>query len=196
VTDNPTGTSAFWVDEAYDVRNAGDARSRYGAYLFSRAHLFRDQDEDGPMSDPCEFAARAFTIASAPVMAPGYVHQHPLVRGVSWCWDDDRRVAFEIQLAAPLPGPIEQAIRGQQWTGWQRHWGSDSWWEPYNNDQPGACTVVTVRVPLPADVLPTPAYQSAVPAVAVAKRAVGVVCGQLNSHLAGILAALKEVRWL
>jgi hypothetical protein len=196
VTHNPTGATAFWVDEPYDVRDAGDRRSRYGAYLFSRAHLFGDPDEDGPISDPCEFAARAFTIASAPVMAPGYVREHPRVRGVSWCWDDDRRLAFEIQLVAPLPGPIEQAIRGQQWADWQRHWSSDSWWQPYDNDRPGAYTVVTVRVPLTADVLPTPAYQGAAPDVAIAKQAVGAVCERLNSHLAGILAALDRGPYL
>jgi len=190
VTDNPTATTAFRVDEAYDVRNAGDGHSRYGAYLFSRDHQFRDRDEDGPVTDPCEFAARAFMIASPPAMSPGYVREHPRVRRVSWCRDDEDRVGFEIQLAAPLPAPIEHAIRGKHWAGWHHQWRPDFWWEPYDNDRPGAYTVVTVRVPLTADMLPAPVYQGTVPDVAVAKQAVGAVCQRLNSHLTGILAAL------
>jgi hypothetical protein len=193
VIHNPTAATAFWTDEIYDRDYASDGVSRYGAYLYSRAHLFADLDDDGPTSDAPTFAAVAFDIASSPVMAPGYVCHHSRVRHVSWCWDEDHRLAFEVQVVAPLPALIEKATSGR-WAGWKRDrsWSGDTWWEPFDNDRPGAFTVVTVRVPLPVDLLPAPYYTArGVPDLSTAKLAVTAVCGQLNTHLAAILAALE-----
>lgn len=184
-------TPPFWIDHAYDVDHAGDRRSRYGAYLYSRARQFHDDGE--PTDDPVEFAALAFTIGSSPVMAPGYVRNHPRVRHVSWCWDDDYRAAFEVQIVAPLPDPIAAAIRrdGRTWADWHREWHGEAWCEPYDNDRPGAFTVVTVRVPIDPAALPAPLYgPTGVPDLATAQAAVAAVCAQLNADLAGILAAL------
>jgi hypothetical protein len=181
---------AFCVDEDYDISNAGDRRSRYGSYLYSRAHLF---SEDGEPVEPPEFAATAFTIACAPVMSPGYVRQHPRIQKVAWCWDDDYRVAFKIQLAVPLPTPIADHLRGKDWADWHREWSSDYWFEPYDNDRPGAFTVVTVRVPVGVHTLPDNTYTlDGTPTVTAAKTVVRTVCGQLNAHLDGILTALES----
>jgi len=185
-----TQTRAFCVDEDYDRANAGDGRSRYRSYLDSRSHLFVEDGE--PVTDPLVFAATVFTIANSPVMSPGYVRQHPRIRAVSWCWDDDHRIGFDIHLPAPLPAPVATALRGQDWADWQRDWRSDWWWEPYDNDRPAAYTVLIVRVPLPVDILPAPVYRDGVPDLATAKTAVAVVCDQLNTHLAGILTALNQ----
>lgn len=183
-----TSTRAFVVDEDYDVNHASDRHSRYGSYLYSRSHLFHEDGE--PITDAGEFAAVAFTIACAPVMSPGYVREHPRVRHVSRCWDDDHRLAFEVQVVAPLPAPIAEAIRSKGWADWQRQWGSEWWFEPYDNNRPGAYTVVTVRVPLAPDSLPMPAYTAGAPDLDAARTAVRAVCGQLNTHLTPILAAL------
>jgi hypothetical protein len=183
-------TRAFCVDEDYDTRAASNGHSRYGSYLYSRAHLFCEDGE--PTTDPQLFAATAFTIACAPVMSPGYVHQHPRIRHMSWCWDDEDRAAFTIQLAAPLPAPIAEHLRGKDWAGWGREWRSDCWFEPYDNDRPAAYTVVTVRIPIGVDTLPDTAYTpDGTPTVTAAKPAVRAVCDQLTAHLAGILTALE-----
>lgn len=186
-----THPCAFWIDHDYDRDYAGDGVSRYGAYLYSRAHQFREDGE--PITDPVTFATTAFTIASSPIMAPGYVHRHPRIRHVSWCWDDDYRAAFEVQLVAPLPDPIAAVLRrdSHTWADWHRPWHGEAWFEPYDNDRPGAFTVVTVRVPINPAALPAPAYDAAgTPDRATAQAAVAAVCTQLNTTLADILAAL------
>jgi hypothetical protein len=187
-----TGDSvAFWTDDDYDRDHASNGRSRYGSYLASRAHQFH---EDGdPITDPVEFALLAFTIASSPVMAPGYVCQHPRVLDVAWPHDDEDRTAAEVRLVAPLPEPIATVIRRDRrtWAGWHRPWRGDQWFEPYDNDRPGAYTTVTIRIPLNPNTLPAPVYQRGVPDLATAQRAVRAVCAQLNTALADILAALS-----
>lgn len=183
-----TPPAAFWVDADYDREYASDGRSRYGAYLAMHTREFIDVGCEQPTDDPRLFAAAAFTIACAPIMAPGYVRRHPRVHGLSWCWDEEDRMAFEVGVVAPLPDPIARVIAGRGWAGWQRHRGA--WWEPDANDRPGACTLVTVRVPLPPDPLPVPAYtRDEVPELDTARRAVRAVCRQLNGHLDAILTA-------
>jgi hypothetical protein len=180
--------TAFWVEEDYDREYASDGRSRYGAYLAMHTREFTDTDVDAPTADPRLFAAAAFTIACAPIMAPGYVRRHPRVHGLSWCWDDEQRVAFEVGLVAPLPEPIAKLLSGRGWDGWQRY--RQTWWEPDANDRPGAYTVVTVRVPLPAELVPTPAYTRAgLPELHTARHAVRAVCRQLYGHLDSIITA-------
>jgi hypothetical protein len=187
---NPPADTAFWVDEVYDREYASDRGARYGAYLRDRHHRFHDGGT--PTSDPREFAALAFTIASGPIMSPGYVHRHPRIHQVSWGRDDEDRYAFDLDLATPLPAVIEQAVRGQGWAGWDRDWHGDAWWTPYRNDRPAAWTTCTVRIPLPADVLPAPAYRDGHVHVTTAKAAVAAVCAHLNQDLAGILTALAR----
>lgn len=187
-TTRDTTVTPVWVDEDYDRDYASNGRSRYGAYLAMHSREFTDAEVDAPTADPLLFAAAAFTIACAPIMAPGYVRRHPRIHGLSWCWDEEQRVAFEVGVAAPLPAGIARVIAGRGWAGWQWHRGA--WWEPDTNDRPGAYTVVTVRVPLPAHLLPTPAYtRDGVPELDTARRAVRAVCRQLNDHLAAILTA-------
>ncbi|HEX5120460.1 MAG TPA: hypothetical protein VFW65_35210 [Pseudonocardiaceae bacterium] len=184
---------AFWIDDAYDRDQASNGHSRYGAYLADRADQFH---EDGQaITDPVQFARLAFTIASSPIMAPGYVHSHPRVLDVLWQRDDEARMAIQVRLAAPLPEPIATVIGRDRrpWADWSRPWPGTAWFEPYDNDRPGAYTTVAVRIPLDPSALsslPAPAYRRGEPNLATAQAAVRAVCGHLNTALADILAAL------
>lgn len=188
----PDDDRAFWIDDVYDRDYASDGRSRYGAYLAARTHLFREDDE--PVTDPVLFARLAFTIASSPIMAPGYVHHHPRVLDVAWCRDDEGRTAVEVRLIAPLPEPIAAVIRRDRrlWADWSRPWPGDHWFAPYDNDRPGAYTTVTIRIPLDPTALLAPTYHRGAPDLATAQAAVRAVCGLLNTALADILAALAR----
>lgn len=178
----------FWLDEDYDRSHASNGRSRYGSYLYSRSHLFHDDDQP---TDPHRFAILAFDIASPPVMAPGFVCHHPRVLHVAWPRDDEDRWACEIQLIAPRPAVIERALRGRYWTDWQPRWDRRGWYPPYDNDRPAAHTVTILRIPLPAEILPAPAYQpDGTPDVATAQQACRVLCEHINAGLVDILTAL------
>lgn len=80
-----------YVDDQYDLENASDGVSRYGAYLRQNASLFRDvwRDEPAPVGSAEEFAVHAWTVATGPIMFPGYVRVRPDLRGVTLHRDDD-----------------------------------------------------------------------------------------------------------
>jgi hypothetical protein len=182
----------FTVDDAYD-RN-GDGSSRFAAYLSGRAQWFSDLTDTGvPTADVTRFAEYAFRIALAPIMAPGYVRTHPRIQDVTADHDQDDRLAIAIGLAAPLPGPVAAAIAGRGWHEWDRDHLSGQWFAPERNDRPAAYTLVTVRVPIVPDALPTPAYdRTGAPRVRAAKAAVEQVCRQLNRALGDVFTALDH----
>src|SRR6266700_136529 len=70
-----------WVDENWDLVNASDRVSRYGAYLRGHTELFDPwQDAPGGISrDAGEFAIAALQVATGPIMSPGYLRWHPRV---------------------------------------------------------------------------------------------------------------------
>jgi hypothetical protein len=183
----------LWVDDDYDRAHASDGHSRYSAYLRDRARLFRT--EDGPSSDPGEFAQLAFTLARPPIMSPGYVRGHPRVCDTGWCWDDEGRAAVTLALVAPLPAGLA-ALLGGRWRGWQTrgHGARRVWVEPTENDRPAAYAALTLHVPINPTELPEPAYRTpdAVPDTGRAKAAVRAVCAQVNAHAAAVLAALEQ----
>lgn len=188
----------FWIDDDYD-RNHASNTSRYGNYLASRAHRFTDPDTMEPTTDPAEFAGLAWEISQSPIMAPGYVHSHPRIQSVSTTRDDDNRFGVVLTLAAPLPAPLAAAIStgssGERWQDWDRDWYSGWWFEPYALDRPAAYTTVTVRIPVPRDCLPVPAYRSnGDPDVDTAKETVRVLCSRLNQRLLPLFAALDSAR--
>lgn len=185
-------TRPFTIDDRYD-RNS-DGTSRFAAYLAGRAQWFSDLTDTGvPTSDVTRFAEYAFRIALAPIMAPGYVHTHPRIRDVLADRDEDGRLAIAVSLAAPLPGPVAAAIAGRGWRDWDRDWHTGQWSVPERNDRPAAYTLVTIRVPIIPDPLPTPDYDpTGTPRVGAAKAAVQQVCRQLNHALGDVFAALDN----
>ncbi len=70
-----------WVDENWDLVNASDRVSRYGAYLRGHTELFDPwQDAPGGITrDAGEFAIAALQVATGPIMSPGYLRWHPRV---------------------------------------------------------------------------------------------------------------------
>jgi hypothetical protein len=189
-----TGLAAPWaftVDETYDRDFSCDGRSRFGAYLRQRAGMF-DYGE-GLTTDRCSFAVSAWQIAQSPIMAPGYVRIHPRVLRTDACWDDDRRVAIAIQVAAPLPGALVRVIDGGRWRGWEQVGFTETRWvEPYDNDRPAAFTTVTMRISLAAAALPTPRYRTGAADTATAKRAVRALCDLFNAQIRPVLVALDN----
>lgn len=183
-------TTVFSIDPR-DQDRASDGVSRYGSYLYSRSALFLDDGE--PTRDPQQFALTALRVALPPVMSPGYVFYGGDVLGAQFRWDDDARAAVAVTLVSALPDTLARTI-GRQWTGWHREWGSDPhWYEPYDNDGPVALPTLLVRVPLPVDHLPAPAYdERRVPDLDVAQAAVRTVVTELNTRLAPVVEALAE----
>lgn len=190
----------FWIDDDYDSNYTvggwerfATTTSRYGNYLASRAHRFLDEDTEAPTTDPAEFAGLAWQISLSPIMAPGYVRTHPRIQSVTTTGDDDHRFGVALTLAAPLPAPVAAAIAGHRWRDWERDWHSDWWFEPYPLDRPAAYTTVAIRIPIPRECLPTPAYyRNGDPDVEVAKQTVRVLCARLNEQLQPILDALTN----
>lgn len=73
--------NAFQIDDHQDQSLASDRKSRYGAYLRDKRRLFFHNGPDSPpTADPVEFAVAAWSVATPPIMSPGYVSSHPRSR--------------------------------------------------------------------------------------------------------------------
>jgi hypothetical protein len=117
--------AAFWIDDEYDREQASDGISRYGAYVRRATSL--GESWDGTWEDPdirqARFAAAAWSTATGPVMAPGYVRHHPRVlagRVAYNAWDGTLNGL--VRVVIPWPQPLAQS----------RAWQSgDSWWQDW-----------------------------------------------------------------
>lgn len=146
-----------------------------------------DGPDAPPTQDKIEFAIRAWTIARAPVMAPGYVTARPRIQDTTVHWDDHARAAVAVQIALPAPAAAHRIP--SHWHGWLCLPASQRWVAPDDNNHATVLTTLTVRIPLAAHDLPTPRYQAGAARTTVAKRAVTSLCETLNAELAGVLAA-------
>lgn len=177
-------TSAF--------RIAKDEHARYGNYLGGHAEMFMDEEE--PTTDPAEFARWAFTIATGPIMAPGFITHHERVVTVGWHGDDSYRLALELGLAVPMPPAIVRAVSQTSVRGWKHRttpWNAH-WDAPEDNDRPSVFTTLTCRVPIDPTRLPTPRYAVGnAPRTPTAANAVAEVCGMVNKFVRPILAMLE-----
>lgn len=183
---------AFTIDERYDRVHASDRRSRFAVYLAQRADVFLDGDGE-PTRDPSLFAISGLEIALPSVMSPPYVAPHRRILGARGHCDDDRRVAVEVDVAAPLP-PTAQVF-GWQWRSWVSDGASGRYFAPDDNGRPIALCQLTLRLPLDGRRLPEPRYRSdCSPHIDTAKDAVQLVVLQLNGALAELLAALATTR--
>jgi hypothetical protein len=131
----PEGIAAFWIDQEYDRDQASDGVSRFGAYVRQPAVLA--ECWDGTWEDPgtrqVRFAAAAWSTATGPVMAPGYVRHHPRVlTGTVACNAWDGTLNGLVRLVMPWPRPLAQS----------RAWHpDDSWWEDWTAQRYGGGTV-------------------------------------------------------
>ena len=121
----PEEPAAFWIDEEDDRDLASDGISRFGAYVRQSSALA--ECWDGTWEDPgtrqARFAAAAWSTATGPVMAPGYVRHHPRVlTGKVACNAWDGTLNGLVRLVTPWPQPLAQS----------RAWHpADSWWEDW-----------------------------------------------------------------
>lgn len=181
----------FALHDAYDYAHASNGESRYGTYLAQHGRRFHYGDRK-PTTEPAEFAATAFAIASAPIMSPPYVGTHPRVLFASPRWDPERRCALLIDLAVPLTTTIADQLPAH-FGGWMRDQYTSRYHAPDTNDQPAACTRLAISIPLPVDLLPPPAYTaSGVADVHTAKHAVRALCTYTNSILTHLITRLDN----
>jgi hypothetical protein len=191
-----------YVDDRYDRENASNGVSRYGAYLRQNASLFRDgwTDEPAPIRTPEEFAVHAWTVATGPIMFPGYVRARPDLHRVTLHRDDDDGSLY-VDVHAPL---YHSHIGGNTkrfpyaWQDWATEYdhGGDKYrgrLEPRDNKRPSVLASVVVRVPgryWPHLVTPT-AYEGRT-LVDEAREAVAVVAQLINDDAGPIVAKVLE----
>lgn len=177
------------VDESYDRHYASDGISRFGAYVRQRAHLFVDDWE--PLS-PVTFAATVWAIATGPVMSPAYVHSRRDITSVACRNGDEPGVLIaEVNLCLAWPLELTGALDG--WTSWQRLRDPDEdepRFAPPLEDRPALLLGAQMSVPIKADQLPGPSRFAALD-VAVAKRAVGVVCRMVNEQAGPVVDLVR-----
>jgi len=182
-----------WIDREHDRAAASDGVSRYGAYLRDHAGLFDPWGEapDGVTADPVEFAIAAFTIATGPIMSPGYVRWHGRVRAYAAAHsEDDGRLLLSVTLAAPSPVRLPY-----DWRGWDRGLFGDDFLEP-DDRRPTGLARLELRWPVPTDQLPTPRRprRPGVPNRGDATGAVAVLVEQVNATVRPVLAELEAHR--
>src|SRR6266516_6091711 len=180
-----------WVDENWDLVNASDRVSRYGAYLRGHTELFDPwQDAPGGISrDAGEFAIAALQVATGPIMSPGYVRWHPRVldHQVGYGEDPDpSRLVVKVALATSLPLWL-----GSAWWSWTTYMGRD-WSEPEDARQ-AALARLELRWPLPVATLPSPRppARSGYPNLADAKASVRALVEVINQTVGPVLAKLE-----
>jgi hypothetical protein len=180
-------TNAFRISYQHDIDAASDRRSRYGAYIAQKQHLFHyDGTDQPPTTCPVRFALAAWTVATPPTMAPGYVATHARIQDTGAHWDDSR-AAFEVRIA--VPPPVSTSQLPSRWEGWFRdEWSR--WQDPYSNDNITVLSLLTIRIPLTASHLPTPRYTRRLPDTQTAKDAVTALCRIANTELNDLLSAL------
>lgn len=170
------------VDDAYDRDYASDGISRFGAYVRQRAHLLVDDWE--PLS-PVTFAVTVWTIASGPMMSPGYVRTRSSIRGVNCRHGDEPGLLIaEVAVALPWPSDLRQSddLRG---------WSSTRTPDGYEDERHPALLVDgRIRIPISEEELPRPSRFAGLD-VGVAKRAVAVVCERVNQQAGPVLARLQ-----
>ena len=131
----PRITAAFWIDEEYDRDQANDGISRFGAYVRRSTVLAEcwDGKWDGPGTRQTRFAAAAWSTATGPVMAPGYVRHNPRVlTGTVACNTWDGTLNGLVRLVTPWPQPLARS----------QAWQSDGcWWEDWPTQPCGGDTV-------------------------------------------------------
>lgn len=145
------------VDDGYDWDFAPDGLSRFGAYVDRRAHLFIDESE---ALTPVALAVALWTIASPPVMSPGYVRVRPTVEAVTCCHADEPNLLLaEVRLRVPWPPETTYLDAMAGWSSWTPTTDMDgisSRWSAPDEHRRAALLTSLLRVPIGAELLPAP----------------------------------------
>lgn len=199
------GTAAFWIDQEYNRDQASDGISRFGAYVRKSSALA--ECWDGTWDDPgirqVRFAAAAWSTATGPVMAPGYVRHHPRVlagRVAYNAWDGTLNGL--VRLVTPWPQPLARSCV------WH---SADSWWEdwptqPYGGEavyyrKPDEDEVAARRYLMASVALIFPLSPKALPAALAgprddledrAREAVRVLTSAMNGVVAPVIEILEQ----
>lgn len=129
----PEMTAAFWIDAEYDRDQASDGISRFGVNVRKATALA--QCWDGTWKDPvtrqARFAAAAWSSATGPVMAPGYIRYHPRVlAGEVACNGWDGTLNGLVRLVTPWPQPLARSGAWHPADCWREDWPA----QPYGGD--------------------------------------------------------------
>jgi hypothetical protein len=183
-----------WIDRDHDRASASDGVSRYGAYLRDHADLFHPYWEEAPnrvTADPVEFAIAAFTVATGPIMSPGYLRWHGRVCDYATTWSEhDSGLIVSVTLAVPSPLRLPW-----DWRGWERDF-HDRYREPDDSRRPVALGRLELRWPVATDQLPTPSRprRPGVANLVDAAGAVAALVDQVNTTVGPVLANLEASR--
>ena len=194
-----TAAAAFWIDHDYDREHASDGMSRYGAYV--RAAAFEPYTDDDQVT---ELAVHAWTLASGPVMSPGYVRCHPRIHGARLersGWDGSLIAA--IDLVTGQPGHLA-GLRSGDDRGWWRDWpsernpwtGDSAWYEPSGEDlarSPYLLCQASLRFTVPQAGLAKPPGQPSMPLLAAQCRdAAAALVRTLNTIVGPVIARIDD----
>lgn len=188
------------LNKEYDRERASDGFSRFGEYLRLNANLFRDawSDEPAPVKDPAEFAVHAWRVATAPVMAPGYVRWRPDLHGVTL-----HRNEYDGALYAEVRVPLQhhhlhvgEKRLPYTWQDWERERYDDPFTdleEPRDPKRPVVLTSATVRVPGRewSGLITPSAYEGRI-LTNEAMEALSIAVQHINRDAAPIVARLLE----
>ncbi|MFG3051415.1 hypothetical protein ACGFZP_10790 [Kitasatospora sp. NPDC048239] len=179
------------VDDIYDREQASDGHSRYGAYLAQHADDFHDGGE--PLG-PVDFAAVAWSVATAPVMVPGYVAVRPDVYPLTVHRDYEGRAVLSAKVGLrhrDLTRRPDSRFRPLDWERdpWGRH--DDPWpvlVGPELTDRPAVLVAATLLVPVPDGILLRPtAARPGRTLTHEAKQVVAALAAHANSALAPLV---------
>jgi hypothetical protein len=194
-------TTLATVDDVYDRENASNGYSRYAEYLRLNNGLFRDRWTDGPapVEDPAEFAVHSWTVATGPIMAPGYVRIRPDLRGISLHRDED-----DHGLYAEIRVPLDHRQIGggakrfpYAWQDWveDRGWGDGEYAdvrEPDDTKRPAVLASAVIRVPGREWSLVTPTAYEGRTLADEARETVARIARYVNDDAGPIVAKMLE----
>ncbi|MEU1418659.1 hypothetical protein [Kitasatospora sp. NPDC005751] len=181
------------IDDTHDREQASDGRSRYGAYLTRHAHRLND---DGRPLTPAAFAVAAWRIATAPIMAPGYVRVRPDLHALTVETAEDDPAGIVLRITAPLRHrALAHLPEPGHWQDWEADRWADGPWptlaEPIPGRRPVLAVTATILLPVPAVLLPTPASTRPGPGLLRdAQHTVTVLADYANRHGAPEVADL------
>jgi hypothetical protein len=201
----PEGTAAFWIDQEYDRDQASDGVSRFGAYVRQSAALAEcwDGTWDDPGTRQARFAAAAWSTATGPVMAPGYVRHHPRVlAGTVACNGWDGTLNGLVRLVTPRPQPLAQSPAWHSaeawWEDWptQPHGGDTVYYREPDDDETAARPYLMASAalifPLSARALPAAPAGPCDDIEDRAREAVRVLTGAMNGVVAPVIELLER----
>ncbi|PBC77105.1 hypothetical protein BX265_1842 [Streptomyces sp. TLI_235] len=174
------------TDDKTDKARASDGRSRFGVYLANNAHLLHDSGD--PLT-PAEFARATWRIATAPVMAPGYVHLRPDLHNITLVAPDEDTDDLALRIEVPLRHRALATWPARMTADWQPDpWatgraGFTALARPDRADRTALLLTATVLVPVPAGLLTAPAGTRPGPEMTrQAKQTVTALVGHANAH--------------